>query len=247
MGSQTMGVKFRNFFFALAFLVSLYIGFSIGKIIKEGQDDYLAVQSQTASYPYPSLMTEKTILIAGVETLETPRSVLESAWLLSYQEDIMELKLTPLYPVAETAHLFEYLGPHPPIMVSTENLDEFKTLPVLTGQGVSWDDVILIDEYALNMIIETTSAVPNLASPKKVAQTLEKAWIDPDKTLAQQKNIITYLCSHPKPFGNLESIQNLLNLIPNHIHTTLTEDYLLSQWQFLTNSGFPLECNFSWE
>jgi hypothetical protein len=101
----------------------------------------------------------------------------------------------------------------------------------------------------LNMVVEVAGErlTPVSTYDKNQHLGLPRAWEFPDESLQNQKNIVMFLCENTHPFFSYEMIQYLMDFIPDHYRSSLSEDELWSNWQSLCNMKFNLKCNYSWQ
>jgi hypothetical protein len=238
-----MAQKTKTVFFIFVFSMSLFIGVSIGKMMQKEKEPSLEEETQILT---PKSLETHKILIAGVDDLTYSQARLESVWLAEFAEGSLEISLRPLYPVASTPNHYSYLIPHDPIYVSTTDLEGLRSVELLRAQNVDWSDVIMLDEWAMDILIETTmDDIQSVSSPGDlVTSSLPKVWEDPNAALYLQENIVQFLCEHVGPFAKQESILYLMALIPNHIKSTLSRDDILNQWELWIDQDFQLICRF---
>jgi hypothetical protein len=236
--------RLKNLFFLIVFVLCLYIGISIGKMMAD--DPLLMTETQN---PFIASQVEEKFLIAGVDDFTQPLARLESVWLVTLRADSSQIELLPLYPVSNAPHLKTYLTRHDPILVPTDDFDVLRGIEVIRKQEVDWSGMIMLDLIGLNMVVEIAGERHNPDSNHHDGKNndLPKVWETPDIALQKQKNIITFLCGNSKPFSLHENIKYLIEFIPDHFKSTLSIEDLWQQWQLFSNINFNLTCQYSWE
>jgi hypothetical protein len=225
------------------FMICLCLGIGIGGIMRGG-----ILNSKTSPTEISAIQpVQKTkILIIGVDTLSSPLAKLESAWLVTFEGGSLELELKSYYPVRSDTNLYSYQIPHQPILITTGNFEALRLNDIFTKQNVDWTDVVIIDEFMLDTIVELVGtnhpSPPNPNNP--IAGSLTKVWEDPEGAYLQQENLLIFLCAHSSPFSNLENILSLLGFMPDHMRSTLSTDDLMIQWQLWSNKNFEIVCSF---
>ena len=208
-------------------------------------------KNNTENYPTEISLTQslkKTqILIIGVDSLSSPLAKLESAWLVTIEEFSANLELKSYYPIPSDSNLFPYHISHEPILISTGDFEALRLNEILSKQNVYWTDVVMIDEFMLDAIVELAGTnQPTTPDPNDtVASSLPKVWENPGTAYLQQENLLRFLCDNTNPFSNLENIMFLLSFMPDHIRSTLSTDDLMLQWQLWSNQNFDISCSFS--
>lgn len=228
--------RIKNIFFFLIFAIFLALGISISKVIFGDSPSSPDTQASDSK-----LGNEETYLVIGVDDLSQPKAILESAWLITIKSSSSQIDLVPLYP--------ENIPPHEPILISTNDFDEYKDIEVIKKHEVNWAGVILLDMVGLNMVVEVAGErlTPVSTYDKNQHLGLPRAWEFPDESLQKQKNIIVFLCGNTQPFFSYEMIQYLMEFIPDHYRSSLSVDELWSNWQSLCNMNFNLKCIYSWQ
>ncbi len=226
------------------FMICLCVGISIGGITRDG-----IVKSKTnPTETSPPQSVQKTqILIIGVDTLSSPLAKLESIWLVTFEGGSLELELKSYYPVRSETSLFPYQISHQPSLITTGDFETLRLNEILTKQNADWTDVIMIDEFLMDAIVELAGTnQPYTPDPNNtIAGSLIKVWEDPETAYIQQENLILFLCNHSSPFSNLENIMFLLDFMPDHIRSSLSTENLMIQWQFWSSQNFEITCSFS--
>ncbi|MEJ2758787.1 MAG: hypothetical protein P8046_09940 [Anaerolineales bacterium] len=209
--------------FGILFSLSIVVGIVLGIIIRQGMlnnsldGSLLSASAEDKQENQASL--EDTLLVVGVDSMEQSPH-LEGAWLVTLcnQSDhpagTIHLKLITLYPVlAENVTSLEqsqFANPHPPVTVDINDLDAITTLEPLGFTDEKWSQVIIMDEVTMNTAIQLSNVHHPDPIKTPTADLFVKPWNNPKKALHQQWGIITTLCEESTAFGQLDTIQQMI-------------------------------------
>jgi hypothetical protein len=201
----------------IAFSIFLFLGFQVAKLFAspgEGQSGNLASEVETV---------QSNILIIHIDQIasDTPRLI--SMWVVfSYQADPVSLTFLPIYPTGKSGESD---------MAARFSLSEDKTIsPGFLNQlqkdyNFQWDKIVLIDQEGV-------------AYWSRIIQGSEfSQWMDENR-LQPEINLVTNFCSAIRERGSdLLADLDWSQLIPDHMHTDLSFDQVMSGWDRIQNSG----------
>lgn len=215
----------------LAFIVCLVIGVQAGSQLQR-QKALQAAQPATLI----SKDAQRTLLLIQVDDLSGDDPHLDGLSLLMYIPGHPMLTFIPLFP-AEMARDGE-IANH---LAKTFGLDHNKALTqaftnALKDEQISWTGYILSDRLglaALEAFLQDPSGF-NSASIKISAE------VDANKDPA---STIPVYCSRVNDLQTSLDWSRLMSaLIPDHLHTDLGLEMLLSDWKNLSSTGLPFNC-----
>jgi hypothetical protein len=234
--------KLTSLLLIIIFFISLFVGIVIGVIVKP-QDSTPTPTTKISSEPIEPI---GIFLVLGVENFDDEVLSLESAWHVTINrtpldgESYIEVVLVAKYPFAAsqvTSTSQEiYLKQHPPIQFPRYYLDNlnsselFNSIPVLNRSEIFFEHVIVLDEYAMNYIINLSNAKPQ-APPPMSETTFCKPWDDPAHALSRQRNILVNLCSHQENILEYNNFMHVFELFPSHMKSTLSQEQIMDFWQ----------------
>jgi len=239
--------------FGILFGLSIVVGVSIGMMFKD------AISATATLTPPPIEATEypqlkDTILILGVDSLESERPLLEGAWLVTlcnkndHDSEALHFILITLYPVIPenvTSVEQSYLTKaHAAIPIDPNNISGLKEISPLSITTETWSHVIILDEFAMNLIVSLTN--PNIQKPYPTLSpnTFIKSWENPIKAFSQHRAILITLCEEPDTYAQFNTIQEIVRLNNRHIKTNLTDDGLINLWQLVNfSAGKKIFCD----
>lgn len=236
--------KLTSIILIIIFIVSLIIGITIGAIVPDSG-------GETPTWQPPGPGNISTVLVLGVNNFVDPEIYLESAWLVTVSqtqrngENFIDLVLVAIYP--GTTQQFTnpgqniYLERHNPMVFPKAFLTNLQakellySLPVMVGSEIYFQDVVVLDEYAMHYLIALTNLNPVLPELGGERNAFILPWNHPKRAHTMQHNILETLCAPPQ---NLLKYQNFLlgfDLIPNHLKTTLNNPRIVAFWQANVN------------
>ncbi|NIW44821.1 MAG: hypothetical protein GWN14_08730 [candidate division Zixibacteria bacterium] len=236
--------------FGILFILSIIAGIILGKMITDG-----GIEPTPTPTPPQEIIPEvnDTILFIGVNSLEAETPLLEGAWLATlsmnnnHDDNIIQILLITLYPILpehvnslEKAYLAE---PHAPIQIDPNHLEKFREIKPIFDTDQEWTHIIVVDEYAMNLIISLTNPNLSLPIPAPSPNTFIKSWENPVGAYQQHRAIIKTLCEEPENFALYNTILEIVNLNNSHLKTNLTKEGLIQIWQLVNYSvGKNVEC-----
>ena len=215
--------------------------------------------SPTPTMTIPALDSEPqvndTILFIGVNDLQAETPLLEGAWLATlcnkndHAANDIHIILITLYPIIpehvlsiEQAYLAQ---PHEAIPVDPDNLSILTDIKPIFNSEESWSHVILVDNFAMNVIVSLINPNTPRPIPTPSPDTFIKSWENPTGAYNQHFAILTTLCEEPKSFALYNTIVDIVKLNNTHLQTNLTDDGLIRLWQLVNYSqGKTILCDF---
>lgn len=234
--------------FGFSLILGLALGFYITSIFKPQT-------TPTPPLPDHSPSTSLgTFLIVGIDHISPDQTVLVSAWLLTpYLDDPADHQINvlfkALYPITTamvtSPEMIAFSQPHDAIPITSLEDEFFFSLIPLSLMNATWEHTIVIDDQAMNTIIELSDPKGCSPAPTPAPTLFKSSWLFPDEALEQQKSIIQHLCAHPEEFMRIDVINQIVDLIPNNLASTLSKEELISLWQVNINIGnkVSLVCN----
>ena len=232
--------KLTSIILIIIFIVSLIVGILIGITVDPEPPDPTPWQP-----PDPSNIS--TVLVLGVNNFVDPEIYLESAWIATISqsrrngEDFVALALVAIYPGSAQQftdpELGEFLQPHEPMIFPKLFLSNpfarelLYSLPVMVGTEIYFQDVVVVDEVALNYLIALTNLNPVLPVQAPPDGSFLLPWDDPQRSHLMQHNILETLCAPPQNLLSYENFLQAFTLIPNHLRTTLSNPRIVAFWQ----------------
>lgn len=246
--------KLTSLFLIIIFFICLFVGIYLGGIAKSPDEPPPPILPE----PSNGIISIGSVLVLGMNDFEEEKIYLESAWLaristISHTEgDRIEVLLVGLYPLSSgqvtNPTQTEYVVPHPPIefpKAYLDNLSDFellKTVPILNRTDIFFNDVVVLDEYGMNYIIELTNINPQLPPPPS---TFINPWEDPQHSHDIQHNILEIICDPPQNILKYTNFTQVFDIMPNHVVSTLSPNDILALWQVYINLDTPpaISCN----
>ncbi|MEN8243015.1 MAG: hypothetical protein ABFS17_13945 [Chloroflexota bacterium] len=234
--------KLTSIILIIIFIVSLIVGVSIGLSVAPGEGS----DPEPWSTPdTPNLIS--TVLVLGVNNFVDPEIYLESAWIVTISQsqrsggNFIDLTLVAIYP--GNAQQFtnpeqsEFLQPHDPMafpklfLGNPSARELLYSLPVMVDTEIYFQDVVILDEFAMNYLIALTNLNPVLPVQPPPEGSFLLPWDDPQRAHLMQHNILETLCAPPQNLLNYENFLQAFTLIPNHLRTTLSNPRIVAFWQ----------------
>ena len=246
---------------AILFGASIIIGTLIGSVFRDGMNGVFAATPSPTPTPPPSTnKKDLTILFIGVDNFPPEESHLVSAWLVKVENlhingltDI-HLSLRTLYPILPEMVTFspdlkDYSQPHSPVVVNPNDFNSISTLALLNQPKVTWDHIIIIDEFLMNSTILLSDVNiddddDNFEQPSN--NLFKKPWDSPLDAYTQQAAILKNSCNTPEAYTEFTVAEKLKLLAVNHISSPLSIDDIFRLWQINVNIGdeYTISCEF---
>ncbi len=203
---------------------------------------FLGSLSASAS-PWPSPTPsngQKNFLLAVVEDAQENNSPLLALWFAATTLDNGEIYWMPIYPQPLNVSNATFADAHDPVRVIPQDLDFWQSLGLLREQSMWWDEIIVLDRFAL-------ASLTQLLQIENFDQAVS-TWIEPQAALHQNVTLIQYVCAQSAQFNNRTTLDQLLLLTaePAHLRTTLSSFELISLWDKLAARQFELSCKHPW-
>jgi hypothetical protein len=249
--------KLTSLFLIIIFFICLFVGIYLGGIVKPPDEPPPPILPE----PSNGIIPIGSVLVLGVNNFEDEKIYLESIWLarISTNSDTkgnhVEVDLVGLYPLSAgqvtNPNQSQYVVPHPPINFPKAYLDDLNarellnTVPILNRTDFFFEDVVVLDEYGMNYIIELTNINPQLPPPPPTESTFFNPWEDPQHAHDIQHNILEIICDPPQNILKYTNFTRVFDIMPHHIVSTISPDDILALWQVNINLNTPptISCN----
>jgi len=151
----------RHFITLVAFLLSLWLGFWVGKVImsldslsKESKPAPIEIQKSSIE-----ILSSLSFIWVGVSNLDTPSPVLKTIWWVNL-EDHSPVNMIPLFPNPQQPEpqdqqlrdTFSINQKNGQLSLSQEFIDTL-------GKAPNWDTYLVMDEIALENLIDMIGGV----------------------------------------------------------------------------------------
>lgn len=211
-------VRTATLIFSLAaFLLCLVVGIQAGSTLRRAPT---RAQSSQVSTPAANGQ-QRTFILALANSLESPQPKLKDIWLVIYQPGTPFVSLVPVYPSAPRLFGKTDFDRHF-VLDPNGNLDVSFT-EQLQKQGITWNGVILLDDAGLD----------NLLADRK---------LDTD----QDSLSIQTLCNQvPELLSTPHWAQTFSSLMPQHLHSDLAFETIITDWQALEDPNASLSCEIT--
>ena len=198
----------------------------------------LTVSAAPSSTPIPS-NGQQNFLFAVVEDAQE-NSPLLTLWLAATTLDSGEIYWMPIYPQPLNESNAAFADAHDPIWVPSQDLGFWQGLGLLREQGMWWDEIIVMDSFALTSLTQLLQ----IENFDKAIST----WMEPQAALHQNVSLIQQVCAQSAQFNNPTALDQLLLLTaePAHLNSTLSSFEFISLWDKLASRQFDLSCNHPW-
>lgn len=242
--------------FGILFGLSIVIGITIGMMIKDSLYVYgssTSTPTVPASGPEPEV--DDTILFIGVDNLQSETALLEGAWLATlgnkndHQQNTIDIILITLYPITpdhvSSVEQAQLAQAHEGIVVNPSDLTSLTSMLPIFNMNQSWSHVIMVDEYAMNVIVSLINPNSPHPIPTPSPDTFIKPWLDPLAAYTQHTAILKTLCEDPDSYALYNTILEIVQLNNKHLKTNLSDDGLIRIWQLVNYSqGKTVQCTF---
>jgi hypothetical protein len=239
--------RLTSLFLIVIFLVCLVLGILGGFLLKPPPIQI----TETPTFTPKVIDPVARILVLGVKNFEDEVLYLESVWQVTVlktsnaAENNLEVILVARYPFSagqgRKPWELQYLEPHPPIPFPSIYLDNLHAFELLnTNQLIKrsdfyFDEVIVVDEYAINYLLELTNLNPALPPDPPGEDTFVKPWDAPLTALDLQNKILQALCGSPHHILNRANFEHIFDLLAAHMKTTLSPEEIIAFWQVHIN------------
>lgn len=204
-----------------AFVLCLVMGIQAGSTLHRS----------TAAQPAAGAMSpsandeQRTFILALTDGLENPSPELKAIWLVIYRPGTPYVSLVPVYPGAPRL-LGEPDYDRHFALDEQHNLDSSFT-DLLQKQGIVWNGVILLDQAGLDTLLSDRN--PDAAAPT-----------------GEDSERIQNLCSQmPALLSSPHWAQTFSSLMPQHLHSDLAFETIVTDWQSLNDPNASLSCDIT--
>lgn len=251
--------KLTSLFLIIIFIVSLFIGIAVGVSVKVGQ----ITPTPTNTKPPITSKSIGSILVLGVTNFDDEEIYLESAWVVSiskYQAvtgNLVEALVVGHYPVApgqsqmNDPNKKDLLSKHEPIVFprafleDISNFNLLNSLPVIDLSNIYFQDVVIIDEYAMNYLVELAKPEPQIPPAPVTENTFVKPWNNPLAAQNVQTTLLSFLCAPPHYILRQDNFVRVFDLLPGHFKTTVSIEDVINFYRsdILESSETTINCS----
>jgi len=239
----------KNYFLPLVFGACLVAGLTLGFV--GARQNSAAGRSALPGTPVFSLPTppsnQLNILVIGVEQTQQPQTRLLSIWLVIVSRVSSEVRLLPIYPPASRAGAGGYSSAHLPVWVDSRSLAAVLSAELLAGQDYLWNEVLLLDRFAMVRMLELLGGGAlqgGLLDQAAAVIALPAPWEEPQESLRTQAGVLANLCANMSSYSLLLGLDGLVTLPASHLQTSLDEHELLAEWERFVDAGLHAQCEF---
>lgn len=183
---------------------------------------------------------QRSVLLIGVDSLETDAPQLESAWLAAFFPTLPQITLLPIYPNQDRK--FE----------ASFALDEERTpvpafLTALQAEDLWWDSYLIIDRNGLE---ELTGKIGGIdlggvtVAGRQVLERLTRARHDPQQALADQITLLRAFCRKTPHLAQVADPDELSQLVASTARTDLAPEQISADLNALLDFTSGLTCEF---
>ena len=224
-------LKSPNFSF---FQNGLFIGFLVFGLLSGS----LIGQFSKAKRPKSSARPmQENILVALVEDASAESSPLIGLWLAAIPDQNIEINWMPIFPLPLLDNSNGGESIQNQIIIESSVTYSWERLASVRNSGVSWDQVIITDVEAFDILFKngSNSSVDQLSNPSKKSQ----------KAFYEQVSLIEQFCQfRPEKLV----LENLLALLEDggHLKSTFSSFEIIGLWDQFFLGGNQMECQHPW-
>ena len=236
--------RFRIPIYLILFIAGLVFGIRLGVFIAGDEPFDINRLFGAAEAPTPVIPGQKSLLIVGVDRLNSPPASLQGAWYVAYLPANPVVTLIPLYPTANKT-LNEGLESAFNIQHANRLSREFTTLLEET-YNFDWDTHILLDDFAMIDFIDLLDGVEvngELQTGSQVVGAIPRASSNPQQALDGQISVVRSLCARSDLLPTTIDLTEISSKFAPHL---IMEFNLEEAWATLSDllaAGSPLTCN----
>lgn len=196
--------------------------------------------------PTESPTGQRTILIAGVDDLQSAAPALKSVWVLFYIPSSPGLTLVPLYPAMSSNDTQADAALAAAFSLTPEGAPGQSFLDALAAKDVHWSHYAILDQAGLTSLVDSLGGVDlgtEHVDGGAVLNILAALEADAAQNLDRQSALIKGMCVIPGRPGVVIDVPAIFNLLNGHLSTNITIDMVISDWNNLGLAGGQL-CKF---
>jgi len=238
----------------LLFTGFLVIGYSVSTLLYRADYTATAVAQTNSAQSNTSIQTlengQRSILLVIVDKMAAAESKLAGFWLMTYLPTDPTIHLFPILPaennpvpdnqyrIYQTFSLTDDKG-HP-------GLDK-TFIEELTKNNYWWSGYVIIDQTALQMIIESTYLAGHdlkLDDLKEINLDPGNPFVDRQTAFYAQVNLAQALCDLSS--GSYQDVKwsTIESMILDHMYTDLDIKQVAMDWETIFTNGQNLKCAF---
>lgn len=190
---------------------------------------------------------QQSILLIGVDSLDTPKPQLESLWLVSYLPSDFTLHVLPIFPSKNVvlSNFEKKLDQTFEITGSSSNPLSKNFINTLKENNFWWSGYIIFDHTALlelsNDFSKENIFKQNISMDRAI-QALTNVNDDPEKAFSAQYEIIQTACQKISGISQIKDWSPIIFMIPNHVVTDLGISQFINEWDEKLSSSHTLHC-----
>jgi hypothetical protein len=193
---------------------------------------------------------QRSILLIGATSINTPNPHLESIWLATYFSTDPTIRLLPIFPAGNRPiSAFEQQ------LARDFNLGRTNGIPALNRDFIKdlsnnnywWSGYIVFDEVALTRIIDLMGGIDlkgRILSGAELVKELPIGLDHPQEAYSSQMAIFQSACHKFQALTSGPGMSELGSLLPKHILTDLNPSQLQTEMQFLFTRQRNPTCRF---
>ena len=248
-------MKKRTFLSLIIFTCFLAFGYSVSARFNHSNNGNLSnpISSTTNANSNTILSMnngQRSLLLIGVDTLNTSKSDLASLWLVTYLPPDSTFHMLPIFPSGKDS-----LSDFERQLSRSFSLDR-KNGDVVLSQKFThllelnnywWGGYFIIDQVAMTEIIHLlasdVSKKDSIAGNQKIEQ-LPDVMDDPQKAFSTQLDIIQTACHQLVGSNHNPDWSQVIALVPDHLLTNLDLNLFLMEWNALSSLDQNPNCRF---
>jgi len=192
---------------------------------------------------------QHSILLIGVDALDTPKPQLESVWLVSYLPSDSTLHVLPIFPSRNVV-----LSDFEKKLYQTFDITEISSNSLsenfnnfLKENNFWWSGYIIFDHTAL-LELSNDYSKENIfkqnMSMDQAIQALTTVNDDPEKAFSAQLAIIQTACQKMSGIKQIKDWSPIISMIPDHVVTDLGINQFIKEWDVKLSPLHTLHCRF---
>ncbi len=229
---KTIKTYINPFLFVAFLVIGLVTAFTFNHKVSAAQSTL--VTEDTAATP---ISGQKNNLLVVVNKVDTQQAILEGVWLVIEDSSTYDFSFIALYPTNNDAG-------NSNIYVNPKDIVALTTLNFVTAQDIWWEHVFIVDEAALNQLLELTGGftheggnITNIADMHVIPLALQP----PAQSFQTQSTVLNGICSG---LTNPNALSFIEKTYPLHLFTDARRAELIGYWQRIVAGGPEIQCRF---
>ena len=191
---------------------------------------------------------QRRLLFVGVDRVGMPGARLQGVWFVAFVPGRRPITFLPVYPAPLYRDRRENHTINVAFQINDDGRIDSKFFAAIDNvYGLHDFDTIVLDDIAMMQVVDFFEGVElggKLVSGPWAIGSLTPPWRSLEDALNDQTTLLTQLCNRASFEKTSRNIQQIMDLMPEHLVADIEVNQAIDEWLGLLSSGPHLHCEF---